>query len=197
MERTQSHRKTIKHYHQPGDLHELTFSCYRRLPLLSNDDWRESLSRSIDSAAQEESMHVVAFVFMPEHVQLLVDPQKPKPDIGRFLARLKQPFSSKIKKRLIENKSSLLQKLTVRERPGKFCFRYWQEGPGYDRNFNQPKSILSAIDYIHENPVRRNMCRRAIDWKWSSAVWYQGEPSQQQVPELPLIHGLRPGTLDG
>ena len=54
-----------------------------------------------------------------------------------------------------------------------------------------------AIDYIHENPVRRNMCRRAIDWKWSSAVWYQGEPSQQQVPELPLIHGLRPGTLDG
>ncbi len=25
-----SHRKTIKHFHQPGDLHELTFSCYRQ-----------------------------------------------------------------------------------------------------------------------------------------------------------------------
>lgn len=32
------HRKTIKQFHEPGHLHELTFSCYRRLPLLTNDD---------------------------------------------------------------------------------------------------------------------------------------------------------------
>ena len=23
------HRRRVKHYHEPGDLHELTFSCYR------------------------------------------------------------------------------------------------------------------------------------------------------------------------
>ena len=33
----------------------------------------------------------------------------------------------------------------------------------------QTKSIEMAIDDIHENPVRRGLCRRAIDWKWSSA----------------------------
>jgi S-DNA-T family DNA segregation ATPase FtsK/SpoIIIE len=26
-----SHRKRVKHYHEPGQIHELTFSCYRRL----------------------------------------------------------------------------------------------------------------------------------------------------------------------
>lgn len=41
--------KTIRHYHNPGDLHELTFSCYRQLPLLSNDVWRTQLSRTIDA----------------------------------------------------------------------------------------------------------------------------------------------------
>jgi hypothetical protein len=28
------HRKLVKHYHEPGDLHELTFSYYKRQPLL-------------------------------------------------------------------------------------------------------------------------------------------------------------------
>ena len=30
------HRKRIRHYHEPGELHECTFSCYR-MPLLTND----------------------------------------------------------------------------------------------------------------------------------------------------------------
>ena len=50
--------------------------------------------------------------------------------------------------------SGLLDQLTVQERPGKFCFRFWQEGPGYDRNLNTPASIELALDYIHRNPVR-------------------------------------------
>ena len=132
---------------------------------------------------------------MPEHVHLLIDPLEPKPNIGRFLVRLKQPCSREIKECLIRSQSPLLQKLTVRERPGKTCFRSWQEGPGYDRNLNQIRTILTAIDYIHENPVRRGLCRRAVDWKWSSARWYQGDPPKQQSPQLPLIHRLRPETL--
>ena len=30
-----AHRKTVRHFHEVGHLHELTFSCYRRLPLLT------------------------------------------------------------------------------------------------------------------------------------------------------------------
>ncbi|MCH8841095.1 MAG: transposase, partial [Planctomycetes bacterium] len=88
MSRAAPHRKRIKHFHRPGDLHELTFSCYRRLPLLSNDDWRTRLSSTIDEAVQETSMQVVAFVFMPEHVHLIVDPLEEEPRIDLLLARL-------------------------------------------------------------------------------------------------------------
>jgi REP-associated tyrosine transposase len=41
-------RKTIKHYHEPGDFHELTFSCYRRIPLLTNDAWRCHFARGLE-----------------------------------------------------------------------------------------------------------------------------------------------------
>ena len=64
MSRSTPYRKTIKHYHEPGDLNELTFSCYRRLPLLTNDDWRSRLSRCIDDAKEEAAMKLVAFVYM-------------------------------------------------------------------------------------------------------------------------------------
>jgi hypothetical protein len=30
-----AHRKTVRHFHEVGHLHELTFSCYRRLDVPS------------------------------------------------------------------------------------------------------------------------------------------------------------------
>lgn len=57
-------RKKIRHYHEPGDLHELTFSCFRRMPLLTNDVWRELLFRSIDRSIERWQFRLVAFVLI-------------------------------------------------------------------------------------------------------------------------------------
>jgi hypothetical protein len=84
----------------------------------------------------------------------------------------------------------------IRERPGKQVFRFWQEGPGCDRNLFQPDSIQASINYIHQNPVEKKLCKRAIAWKWSSARYYLAEPQLQQDADLPHIHGLRPEALD-
>ena len=196
MSTTKPHRKLVKHYHEPGDLHELTFSCFKRQPLLTNDTWRQHLVRCIDAAGQELDFRLAAFVFMPEHLHLLVVPMLPEPAIDRYLARIKQPFSKWVKQHLLELKSPLVDRLTVRERPGKTCFRFWQEGPGYDRNLTTPAVIDTAIEYIHMNPVRRGLVKRAVDWKWSSASWYVLGPSRQQQPGLPFIHSLPGGTLE-
>jgi putative transposase len=92
---------------------------------------------------------------------------------------------------LIGAQSPLLDKLTVQQRPGVTTFRYWQEGPGYDRNLTEDSTILSAIDYIHFNPVRRGLCDAAIDWRWSSAKHYASEAVPTD-PMLPVVHGLPP-----
>ncbi len=191
-----AHYKTVQHFHEPGHLHEFTFSCYQRKPLLTNNDWREKLARSLDAANESEDVQLVAFVFMPEHVHLLVYPTSADPDIGRYLARIKQPFSKQIKDVLATRHSPLLDELTVQERPGKTCFRFWQEGPGFDRNLFTPEAVTGFIDYVHHNPVTRGLCDRAIDWKWSSARYYLLDPPRQQFAGLPYIHGLPPGLLD-
>jgi putative transposase len=189
MDQGNDHRKTVKHFHDPGDLHELTFSCYQRRPLLTNDLWRKLLAASVDRAIDGHRFRLVAFVFMPEHVHLLVYPTVAEADISGLLSAIKRPFAVRIKKLLQEANSPLLNTLTVRERPEKTAFRFWQEGPGYDRNLTSPQTTLASLDYIHMNPVMRGLVAKAVDWKWSSAGHYLLH-GQRVAPDLPTIHGL-------
>jgi putative transposase len=183
------HRKTIKHYHEPGDLHELTFSCYRRLKLLTNNPWREKLSREIDAACAAEQMRLLAFVYMPEHVHLLLWPQTNEPRIDLFLKRIKRPVSVLARDDLRASGSRLAAKLIVQERPGKLAFRFWQEGPGYDRNLQTAEAVQASLDYLHLNPVKRGLCQRARDWRWSSARFYEsgGTSIDPALPQLSFL----------
>src|SRR5690349_14499318 len=121
-----THRKLVKHFHEPGDLHEFTFSCFHRRPLLTNDRWRRYLADNIDIANEEFHFQLIAFVFMPEHVHLLVLSMNDYPALDRYLAAIKRPTSAAIKQDLVAAASPLLDSLTIQERPGKTVFRFWQ-----------------------------------------------------------------------
>ena len=179
-----AHRKTLKRYHEPGHFHELTFSCYRQKTLLTNHMWRAELAKLLDQALVTANFDLTAFVFMPEHVHLLVYPRSPDPDFGLFLASFKQPFSKFVKEILKANDSRLLEQLTIQERPGKMVFRLWQEGGGYDRNLFEPAAVENSINYIHLNPVRRKLVKKAVDWKWSSARFYLLGEIDEDLPTL-------------
>ena len=66
--------------------------------------------------------------------------------------------------------------------------RFRQEGPP-----GTTEKYFSAIDYVHENPVRRKLCERAVDWHWSSA---RSCLSGESDPDLPVIDALPPDLLD-
>ena len=186
---THPHRKTVKHVDEPGHVHELTFSCYQRRPLLRSDTWKTWLGQSIDRASDRHEFALVAFVFMPEHVHLLVYPRSDGACISRLLYAIKRPFSFRIKQYLKRTGHPLLSELTIRERPGRQVFRFWQEGGGYDRNLLSPNTVRQAVDYLHNNPVRRDLCRDAGEWGWSSWGYYH-EPEDWTRPDLPRVHGL-------
>ena len=183
------HRKRVTHFNESGHYHKLTFSCFRRLPLLTDDVCRRLLSHSIEQAMDRHHYRLVAFVYMPTHVHLLTFSEAAASRIDQLLRAIKRPFSFRVKQHLEANGSQLLSLLTVRQRPGVMTFRFWQEGPGYDRNLTRPEAILAVIDYIHNNPVRRGLCQRVVEWRWSSARYYHTE-GEEQDSALPRIHGL-------
>jgi putative transposase len=109
----------VWHFEGIRHLHELTFSCYQRRPLLTNDLWRGIFASNLSSACAAEDFRLIAFVLMPEHVHLLVLLGSANSKISRLLARMKQPTSRELRKLLEVHRSPLLEQLTVRERPGK------------------------------------------------------------------------------
>jgi putative transposase len=181
------HRKRVTHFDDPGHGHELTFSCYKRRPLLVDDLRCQLLAEAVDRAAIRHRFSLLAFVFMPEHVHLIVIPQDPAARVSDLLYAIKRPVSYRIKHKLIESESSLLRELTIRERPGKTTFRFWQEGPGYDRNIVGDDSLRKMIDYVHRNPVRRGLVDGPGDWKWSSWRQFEGQVNAMDAG-LPRIH---------
>jgi putative transposase len=186
------HRKLVRHHHDPGTVRELTFSCYRRFPLLADDEHKRLLSVSVNRAIAAHGFQLVAFVFMPEHVHLLVFPTGVDADVSALLAAIKKPHSFRVKERMTARRDPWLGRLTIRERPGRTVFRFWQEGTGYDRDLFAGSSLRSAIEYLHANPVRRGLVRSADQWAWSSWHHYHADVLPA---ELPIVQGMPESDL--
>lgn len=176
------HRRNIN---EPGQAHELTFSCYRRLPLLDSDRVRGFLAESINAAKAEPDFAVWAYVFMPEHVHLIVYPRRVEYDIAAIRKAIEEPAARRALNHLRMEGSEWLPQLE-RQRGGKAEFLFWQSGGGYDRNIESAKVLLAAMEYIHLNPVRRCLVDHDTDWKWSSAAFIADQgTSPVQVDPIP------------
>lgn len=161
-------RKTLRHYNIPGHFHELTFSCWRKQPLLARDRSRQWLIQSMDMARKKRGFALLAFVIMPEHVHMIVRPLNPESDVAWYLKSIKQSVSRKAANWLKNHDPQWYERLSG----DAGAFRFWQPGGGYDRNVNTSGTLQKMIEYIHHNPVRRGLVEKAVDWKWSSAGWY-------------------------
>jgi putative transposase len=178
--RTRSHRP--RGYNDPGHAHELTCSCYRRYPLLSKARSCQWLADAIDAARQELNYAVWAYVFMPDHIHLIVWPRERQYDDSDFLGRFKEPVSRQAMQYLKQHAPHWLTRLESK-RGRRIEHHFWQPGRGFDRNIVRAATLLAMIDYLHDNPVRKQLVTRARDWKWSSAGWYEECPLNTLRPD--------------
>ncbi len=188
MDRTRHHRRN---YNEPGHAHELTFSCYKRFKFLQAERTCQWLAESTEEARVDCTFDLWAYVFMPEHVHLIVRPREAKYDVADIWKAIKSPVGCKAIKHLLAVAPHWIPRITRRR--GKKTERlFWQSGGGYDRNAVEPDALMSMIDYIHMNPVRRGLVEKPEQWKWSSAAWYL------EVAEPPIIPDPIPAEwLDG
>ena len=167
-------RKKVRHFDEAGHAHFLTFSCYRRIALLGKDRTRLWFVEALQAAQKKHAFDLWAWVIMPEHVYLLIWPRRMEYRIKAVLADIKRPVGQLAVAWLREDSPEFLENLTVRHRSRTYR-RFWQAGPGQDRNVHEPAAAHAIIEYIHNNPVRRGLVERAEDWPWSSARDWAGE----------------------
>jgi putative transposase len=182
--------KRVRSFNNPGEAHELTFSCYHAVPLLSKNRTRQWFVSAMRTARRDLNLSIWAYVIMPEHVHIIVWPHEPVYDIAKIRIALKVPVQRKALRFLRKNEPRFLDRLKDVQPNGKVHYRFWQRGGGYDRNVNEPFTLLQMIEYIHNNPVRRGLVKYATDWIWSSARFYAGmRPVPIEMDLLPSLDG--------
>lgn len=71
----------------------------------------------MDRAIERHQYESVAYVFMPDHVHLLVWPSATASGISQLLYAIKKPLSYRVKQAMIADADPMLDVLTIRERP--------------------------------------------------------------------------------
>jgi putative transposase len=161
--------KGLKRYYGRGHLHFLTFSCYRRLPLLGAARARNAFVAALVKIRERYKFLLVGYVVMPEHVHLLISESAVStPSV--VLKVLKQRVSRDLRR----------QKRRVPMGQMRFAFRegeaglprFWQPR-FYDFNVYSAKKTREKLEYMHANPVKRGLVRNPGEWIWSSFLSYE------------------------
>lgn len=140
----------LKRYHHTGDLHYVTFSCYRRQPKLGKPSARDVFEKALERTRRRYQFCVRGYVVMPEHVHLLVsEPQDGT--VATVFQALKQSVSRRLALRASEP--------------------FW-ETRYYDFNVWNAKKEIEKLRYLHRNPVARGLVAKPEDWPWSSFRHY-------------------------
>jgi len=158
----------LKRYYGQGQLHFVTFSCYRRLALLGTARARNIFVKELSRVRREYGFLLVGYVVMPNHVHLLMsEPKKGTP--STVMQMLKQRVSRKMRRKgRVSWKGQLALRFPkfVAEVP-----QFWQPR-SYDFNVYSHKKKKEKLEYMHANPVVRGLVRHPKDWPWSSFSFY-------------------------
>jgi putative transposase len=158
--------KLIRHYRR-GYLHFITFTCYRRLPLLLSIRARNAFVQILGETRDRYGFSLVGYVVMPEHIHLLIsEPAKGTP--STVIQVLKQRVSRRLRRR----KSKSTGQLNLAFEDGVDALpRFWQRR-FYDFNVWSLKKRVEKIHYMHMNPLKRKLVDHPRDWPWSSFSSY-------------------------
>ena len=143
------HVKPVRYQHQRC-LHFITFSCYRRMPLLDTSAAKETFERTLERVRVWYACYIAGYVVMPEHVHLLIS----EPEHSRLSVVIQ-----------------MLKQLTSQKLHDPRLLRFWQIRY-YDFPVWSAAKRIEKLRYMHRNPVKRGLVERPEDWKWSSFVHY-------------------------
>ena len=145
-------RNPLRRFYGRGDLHFITFSCYRRRSLLGTARARRNFAKILDQVRTRHCFQLIGYVVMPEDVHLLIsEPENSNP--SKALQVLKQKVSRALRRRPRKPSAAQLPLPFAVSRNDAPAF--WQRR-FYDFNVWSGKKVKEKLEYMHRNPVQRN-----------------------------------------
>lgn len=166
----------------------VSFATVNWVDVFTREIYLGILADSLTYCRKNKGMELYAYVFMPNHVHLLLrslneDPSGLMRDFKGFTSRKlieaikENPHESRKEYLLKQFKDAGAKASNVTK------YQLWQQN-------NKPIEVYSPwiveqkVNYIHNNPVQEGFVTNAAEWKYSSARNYSGD---QTILEIDLI----------
>lgn len=161
----------LKHYDNLGTARFVTFGCYHRYQLLTDEKIKRIFIDNLNIIRQEYQIKIYGYVIMPEHIHLVLHPPD-KMKMGLMIGHLKALTAKAALGYYRNRKSQILERLRIVRRSQPIMV-FWQ-GRCHDHNCRTSQTTHEKIEYCHNNPVKKGLVLSPGDWRWSSYNWYMG-----------------------
>jgi len=158
--------------YEPTHPHFITCTILNWIPLFTRKESVEILLESFKYLQTTDNLKLYSYVILENHIHIVAQSD----DIAQSMAKFKRHTARQLILLLQrENVKTILEQLAFYKKSHKSdrVYQVWQEGL-------QPKLIqsdaimISKINYIHQNPVKRGYIDEASHWRYSSARDYEG-----------------------
>ena len=146
-----------------------TATCLNWQPLLLPDERKQILMDSLRFMVADNRIWLYGFVIMPNHIHLMW--RRKDEWVNKSTEQIFLKFTAQqIKYRLVESTPAELEnyRSTQRDR----LYHFWERRP-YKATMYNKKVARQKIDYMHYNPVKAGLCESPMDYKFSSARYYE------------------------
>ena len=160
-------------------IHFVTFAVVGWVDVFMREDYRQILVDSLRYCQANKGLQIYSWCIMSNHVHLLIGADHC--DTSDILRDFKKFTAKAILKAIKENpRESRWWMLALFKKKGNAnirnsMYQFWQQS-------NCPKEVFSEhftrqkLEYIHNNPVKAGLVRRAEDYVYSSAIdYYEGK----------------------
>jgi REP element-mobilizing transposase RayT len=137
--------------------------------LLQPDKYKNIIIASMKHLVKERRVNIYGFVIMPNHIHIIWQLQhgQKRENVQRdFLKHTAQT----IKEDMLLNKPAELKAYLVNDKDRKYQF--WERNALSVELWSE-KVFMQKLNYIHENPVRAGICKSCVEYKYSSALFYE------------------------
>tara|TARA_R110002050_G_scaffold146791_4_gene272201 strand:- start:79 stop:627 length:549 start_codon:yes stop_codon:yes gene_type:complete len=178
----------FKIYNQQN-LHFITFSVVQWVDVFTRPAYKDIVVDSLIYCQNNKGLNIHGWCIMSNHLHLILS-AKQGFNLSDILRDFKKYTATAILKDIESNKREsrrrwmlwLFRRAGIANSNNK-TFQFW-------RNDNHPKEIISSdfyhqkMDYLHYNPVKAGFCKRATDYPYSSASWYEDKTGLISIDEV-------------
>lgn len=162
----------------------LTCTIIEWLPVFTRKPYFDIIIDTLNYCRQQKRLKLFAYVILDNHLHLVAAGDRLAPTVKEFKSHTARAI---IELATSEGKTWLLNQFKYYKAKHKKESRYqvWQEG-FHPQLINSEDMLRQKVDYIHDNPVKIGLVKRAEDWLYSSARNYLNKVGVLEVDVLDL-----------